>query len=73
MEFLIENASFLQINMFLYLDVKVFVHVIEILLQYGCNFGNIFFMSSDLQNNYPKIFYTFANLLIFKIFKLESN
>ena len=31
MKFLIENASFLKINMFLYLDVKVFVHVIEIL------------------------------------------
>ena len=45
--------------MFLYLDVKVFVHVIEILLQYGCNFSNIFFMSSDLQNNYSKMFYTF--------------
>ena len=56
--------------MFLYLDVKVFVHVIEILLQYGCNFGNIFFRSSDLQNNYPKMFYTFANLLNFKTFKL---
>ena len=57
--------------MFLYLDVKVFVHVIEILLQYSCNFGNIFFMTSDLQNDYLKMFYTFANLLNFKIFKLE--
>ena len=35
--------------------------------------GNIFFMSSDLQNNYPKMFYTFANLINFKTFKLESN
>ena len=37
------------------------------------DFGNIFFMNSDLQNNYPKMFYTFANLLNFKTFKLESN
>ena len=37
------------------------------------DFGNIFFMNSDLQNNYPKMFYTFANLINFKTFKLESN
>ena len=30
-------------------------------------------MSSDLQNNYPKMFYTFANLLDFKISKLKST
>ena len=27
------------------------------------DFGNTFFMNSDLQNNYPKMFYTFANLI----------
>ena len=37
------------------------------------DFGNTFFMNSDLQNNYPKMFYTFANLLDFKISKLKSN